>query len=240
MKSETSLISRIRGIWAAFSTALILPLIILNIYIFRPVNRNVRKSSRVFFWLNGFKVQKFGEFDKEAKILVLNHQGIMDIGYLEAYYPWDICWIAKKELGDVPLYGHALKAPKMILIDREDKKSLIYLIKEAKKKLDEGRILAIFPEGTRGKGGRDFLPFKSGAKMLIEKYKLKVQPIVLINTRKLFNDSTFRVHSLNARAICLEAYIPHFDNPNWYNELEVKMQEIYHKHYDEMNADSHQ
>lgn len=226
---------RLRGIWAAFSTAVILPLIILNIYIFRPINRNVRKSSRVFFWLNGFKVQRFGEFDKEAKILVLNHQGIMDIGYLEAYYPWDICWVAKKELGDVFLYGHALKAPKMILIDRESKKSLIYLLKEAKVKLDEGRILAIFPEGTRSKGGEKLLPFKNGAKMLIEKYKLKVQPIILVNTRNLFDTARIEVRSQNARAICLEAYTPDFSNPNWYQNLQEKMQEIYTKHYREIN-----
>lgn len=228
--------SRVRGIWAALSTAIILPIIILAIYLFRSRNRPVRQSSRVFFWLNGFKMQRIGDFDKSAQILVLNHQGIMDIGYLEAYYPWDICWVAKKELGEVPLYGHALKAPKMILIDREDKKSLIFLVKEAKMKLDEGRILAIFPEGTRSKGGRDFLPFKNGAKMLIEKYKLKVQPIVLINTRNLFDASTIEVRSRNAIAVCLEAFVPNFDNPNWYADLETKMQEIYHKHYDEISG----
>ena len=230
--------SRVRGIWAALSTAIILPIIILNIYIFRFHNRPVRKTSRVFFWLNGFKMQRIGDFDKDAQILVLNHQGIMDIGYLEAYYPWDICWVAKKELGDVPLYGHALKAPKMILIDREDKKSLIYLIKEAKNKLNEGRILAIFPEGTRSKGGRDFLPFKNGAKMLIEKYKLRVQPIVLINTRNLFDASTLEVRSRNARAVCLESFVPDFSNPKWYDDLEHKMQEIYRQSYDEINATS--
>ncbi len=227
---------RVRGIWAAFSTAIILPIIILNIYIFRFCNRPVRKTSRIFFWLNGFKMERIGDFDKSAQILVLNHQGIMDIGYLEAYYPWDICWVAKKELGEVPLYGHALKAPKMILIDREDKKSLIFLIKEARKKLDEGRILAIFPEGTRSKGGREFLPFKNGAKLLIEKYKLKVQPIVVVNMRNLFDTSTLEVRSRNARAICLETYTPDFSNPKWYDDLRIKMQEIYHKHYDEING----
>ena len=228
---------RVRGIWAAFSTLVILPFIILSLYIFRPINRPFRKTSRVFFWLNGFKMTRIGDFDKSAQILVLNHQGIMDIGYLEAYYPWDICWVAKKELGEVPLYGHALKAPKMILIDREYKKSLIYLIKEAKNKLDCGRILAIFPEGTRSKGGRDFLPFKNGAKMLIEKYKLKVQPIVVVNTRNLFDASSLEVRSRNARVICLEAYTPDFNNPQWYDDLRIKMQEIYHKHYDEINGD---
>lgn len=231
-------ISKIRGIWAGFTAVIILPLIILSLYIFRPINRTFRKTSRVFFYLNGFKVERIGKFDKSAEILLLNHQGIMDIGYLEAYYPWDICWIAKKELGDIFLYGHALKAPKMILIDREDKKSLIYILKESKKKLEEGRILAIFPEGTRSKGEKDFLPFKDGAKILIKKYNLKVQPIILINTRKLFDSSSLEVRSTKARAICMNAFKPDFSNPNWYEELRDKMHSVYIENYDEMNKNN--
>lgn len=230
------MLSKIRGIWAALNTAIILPLIILSLYIFRPINRTFRKTSRIFFLLNGIRVERIGEFDKEAQILVLNHQGIMDIGYLEAYYPWDICWVAKKELGDVFLYGHALKAPKMILINRDDKKSLIYLLKEAKKKLDEGRILAIFPEGTRSKGGEKLLPFKDGAKILIEKYHLRIQPIVLVNTRNLFDTSTLEIRSSKAQAICLPSFTPDFSNPNWYKELNSKMQEVYTTYYEKTNS----
>lgn len=227
------MLNKIRGIWAALNTAIILPIIILTLYMFRPINRTFRKTSKILFILNGIKVEKIGDFDKDAQILVLNHQGIMDIGYLEAYYPWDICWIAKKELGDIFLYGHALKAPRMILIDRNDKKSLLYLLKEAKKRIDEGRILAIFPEGTRGKGKEKLLPFKDGAKILIEKYKLRIQPIVLVNTRNLFDTSTLEVRSSKAKAICLNSFVPDFNNPNWYKELSEQMQEVYTQHYEE-------
>lgn len=229
------MLSRIRGIWAASNTAIILPIIILSLYIFRPINRTFRKASRILFILNGIKVEKIGNFDKDVQILVLNHQGIMDVAYLEAYYPWDICWIAKKELGDIFLYGHALKASKMILIDRNDKRSLIYLLKEAKKKIDENRILAIFPEGTRSKGKERLLPFKNGAKILIEKYKLRIQPIVLVNTRNLFDTSTLEVRTSKAKAICLDSFVPDFSNPDWYKELSEQMQEVYTKYYEEVN-----
>ncbi|BDR27767.1 hypothetical protein HSHS1_05280 [Helicobacter suis HS1] len=40
----------------------------------------------------------------------------------------------------------------MILIDRDDRRGLASLIKVAKEKLDQGRPLVIFPEGTRGRG----------------------------------------------------------------------------------------
>ena len=232
-------INKIRALWAVISTSIILVIIIIFMYIFRPINRTIRKSSKVFFWINGISVEKIGEFDKGAQILVLNHQGIIDICYFEAYYPWDICWIAKKELGDIFLYGHLLKAPRMIFVDRENKKSLIHLLRESKKKLDEGRILAIFPEGTRSKGGRDLLPFKDGAKMLIEKYKLKIQPMVVINTRKLFDASKIEINANKARVICLDSYTPDFNNPNWYKELRDKMEQVYQEHYDMMNGDKH-
>lgn len=233
------ILNKLKFFWAATSIAIVMPIIIFFIYVFRPINRCVRKTSRLFFWVNFCKVEKIGEFDKSAKILVLNHQGIMDICYLEAYYPWNICWIAKKELGDIFLYGHALKAPRMILIDRESKKSLIYLLKESKKKLEEGRILAIFPEGTRSKGGREFLPFKDGAKVLIEKYNLKIQPIVLINTRQLFDTSKLEVRSNKAKVVCMESFTPDFSNPNWYSDLKDSMHQIYTKHYDEMNKNKY-
>lgn len=67
----------------------------------------------------------------------------------------------------------------MILLDREDKRSLVMLFKLAKERLDENRILAIFPEGTRSDGKEEFLPFKNGAKLLVEKYHLRYQPIVV-------------------------------------------------------------
>ena len=230
-------INKIRGLWAIVSTSIILLIIIALMYILRPINRTIRKSSKIFFWINGIKVERIGEFDKSAQILVLNHQGIIDICYFEAYYPWDICWIAKKELGDIFLYGHMLKAPRMIFVDREIKKSLIHLLKESKKKLDEGRILAIFPEGTRSKGGRDLLPFKDGAKVLIEKYQLKVQPMVVVNTRKLFDAAKAEINASKARVICLDAYTPDFSNPNWYKELRDDIEQTYQKHYDIMNGD---
>lgn len=230
------ILNKIRGLWATFTMIVGMPIIIAFIYIFRPINRTIRKSSRAFFWLNFCKVEQIGEFASDAQILVLNHQGVMDICFLEAYYPRDICWIAKKELGDIPIYGHALKAPRMILLDREDKKSLLYLLKIAKNKLDEGRILSIFPEGTRSSGEREFLPFKSGAKTLIEKYDLIIQPIVLINTKKLFNSSKLEASVRTARAVCMQSYKPDFSNPNWYEDLRKNMHRVYLEHYNELNG----
>lgn len=84
----------------------------------------------------------------------MNHQSLVDIVALETIYPKNLCWIAKKEIEDIPLFGHIIPAPRMISIDRSDKRSIIKMIKEGKERISEGRVLAMFPEGTRGYGDK--------------------------------------------------------------------------------------
>lgn len=220
------MISKIRAVSAIVYTLLVIPFSILFMYLLPKYHRKIRKITADFFYKIFFvKAEEIGEIDKEAQILVMNHQSFMDVIYLEAKHPKNLCWIAKKELGEPFLYGHALKAPKMILINRESKKELIYLLKEAKDRLEDNRVLCIFPEGTRSNGEEKFLPFKMGAKILIEKYNLKVQPIVFCGTRKnleigklKFNNSKFFVK-----------YLPSItpNGENWYEELKTNMEKEY-------------
>ncbi|WP_104732017.1 1-acylglycerol-3-phosphate O-acyltransferase [Helicobacter salomonis] len=229
--------SRLRGVYALLVVGLGLGFIILMNFLTRKHNnsRATRKWCRSFFWLMGTPLEKVGEFDQSATLIVLNHQSIIDIVCLEAYHPQNICWIAKKELGEIPYYGYALKTPQMILIDREDKRGLAYLLKMAKEKLDQQRPLVIFPEGTRGRGEEKFLPFKPGAKILTERFKLKIQPIVLINTRQVLNTKPLESHRVPMRMVLLEAYEPDL-NTDWYAELAARMHSVYSTHYHQLNG----
>ena len=229
--------AKTRAIFATLSIALYLPIIIAQIYLTRSKEngRWARRQCRWFFGLNGLSVERVGEYDKDTQLLVMNHQSVTDIIYFEGFHPDNLCWVAKKQLGEIPLYGHALKAPDMILIDREDKNGIVFLLKEAKKALAQNRPIAIFPEGTRSKGGEKFLPFKPGARILASKLKLRIQPVVLINTRKLYNTSPLSIETNKARVVLMEAFTPDFDDENWYKKLEMSMQEVYLKHYHELN-----
>lgn len=181
------MISKIRFFIAVFFVFLFAPFCILNMYIC-PHSRAVRRAwATSFMRLFRVKFEVIGEPDLEAKMIIMNHQSFMDVIYLEAYAPQNICWVAKQELGKVPLYGHMLKAHKMILIDRESKKEMVRMLKLATERSTEDRCICIFPEGTRSKGEENFLPFKSGAKVLAEKLNCKVQPVVFCGTRKNFN-----------------------------------------------------
>lgn len=228
---------RLRGIWASLIIAVGLAVIILSIYVLRSRGNNgkeARKMMRLWFPLGGYRLERIGEFDESADLLVINHQSYADIICVESYHPKNICWVAKKQLGDIPFYGRALKAPEMILIDRENKTGLATLLKRADIELKKRRVIAIFPEGTRGEGGRDLLPFRPGVKILAEKFKLKIQPILLLHTKRIYNDKLVTSTASLARMVALPAFSPDFGDKEWYIKLETIMREEYQRHYDEM------
>jgi len=175
-----------------------------------------------------FSVTKIGEEDPEAQMFLVNHQSDLDIGVIETITAKDITWVAKKALFDVPFFGLAMSLPEDIEVERESKNSLIKLLRAAKERLKKKRVLTIFPEGTRSQTGK-MLPFKSGAKVIADKYKLKVQPIVLIETAKCYNIKEFYYMPKNIKVIFLDSFVADKNNPNWLKELRTKMQEVYDK-----------
>ncbi|MCL9823496.1 lysophospholipid acyltransferase family protein [Helicobacter colisuis] len=229
------MVSKIRAFSAVIYTMVVIPFSIALMYCFQKSHRKIRiATAKAFMKLFGVRVQVFGEIDKEARILVMNHQSFMDVIYLEATHPNNLCWIAKKELGKPFLYGHALKAPKMILIDRESKKEMVYLLKEAKDRLQNERTLCIFPEGTRSLGGEKFLPFKSGAKVLTEHFGLRVQPVVFCGTRKCLDIGAMRFDNETFIVKYLPSFVP--EGEDWFVELKEKMQKEYTSLYSQLFA----
>ena len=172
----------------------------------------------------GIELKYYGELDLEAELLMMNHQSLLDILIYEAVHPKDIAWVAKKEIADMPWLGNMLKFPKMIIIDRTDKAGLVKLLREAKDRWEKKRPIIIFPEGTRGKGDK-MLKFKQGAKLVAEKYHLKVQPVVLVNTRNLLDSHAFKFNSGVVEIHYLEPFYP--DDENWYKKTYEDMNKVF-------------
>jgi 1-acyl-sn-glycerol-3-phosphate acyltransferase len=173
-----------------------------------------------------FSVEIKGEEDPNAQMFLINHQSDLDIGVIETITSKDLAWVAKKELFNVPFFGLALKFPEDISVERESKTSLIKLLKAAKNRLDKKRVITMFPEGTRSTTGK-ILPFKSGAKVIADKYKLCVQPIVLMQTSKYYNIKQFYYKPGRIKAIFLDSFIAQRDDENWLVDIREKMQKVY-------------
>jgi 1-acyl-sn-glycerol-3-phosphate acyltransferase len=220
--------TKIRGILVLIQFAFTVSITIILMYIFRQKNRIVRKTwAQLQLKLMGVNLIEEGHYNHDADMLIFNHQSMMDIILFEAIASRDITWIAKKEIGDIPWFGHILKAPKMIMVERESKKSLIALLKDAKERLDDNRQLCIFPEGTRT-DGKNLRKFKAGAKVIAEKYNLTVQPIVIIGSIDVFDSKRATQKSGDIKVVYLPTIKANKETA-WYEEAETKMGEILKK-----------
>lgn len=169
----------------------------------------------------GITLETQGKLDESCDMLIMNHQSLLDIIVIEYIHSRDIAWVAKKEITDLFFFGHIIKAPRMISVDRENKAGIIHLLKETKDRLDKGRPIAMFPEGTRS-DGTYMGEFKPGAKIVANKYNLKVQPIILFNTRNIVNSQKVEAAPGIVKVIYLEPVQASKDT-SWYEDLETQM-----------------
>jgi len=177
-----------------------------------------------------YRVKTFGQEDTDAQMLLVNHQSGIDIPLLEGQTKSDLAWVAKQELFDMPFLGLGVKLPNDIPLQRESKTALITLIRECKDRIASGRVITIFPEGTRSKNRR-MAKFKPGAQMVANKLQLKVQPVVLVGTSNAFDSSARIFYPFKTlHVVFLDAFVADKSNKDWLNNIQVKMQKVYDEH----------
>lgn len=211
-----------------FATIIILASLALMILTFKllpkPYSRKI--SAWIIRLTTFFTTEIQGEEDPEAQMFLLNHQSDIDIAVMETLTNKDLAWVAKKELFDLPFFGLALKLPQDIAVERESKTALVKLLRDAKRVIDNNRTITMFPEGTRSSKGK-MLPFKAGAKIVADKYRLRVQPVVLMQTAKYYNIKNFYYKPGRIKVIYLDSFIADKSNDEWLKDLRIKMQKVY-------------
>jgi 1-acyl-sn-glycerol-3-phosphate acyltransferase len=223
-------LERIRGIILLIQFSITVAITVVLMYTFKNHTHKVIKAWMSFqMFVLGIKLETEGKLDDSCDMLLMNHQSLLDIIVIEYIHSRDLAWVAKKEIADLFFFGHIIKAPRMISVDRENKAGIIHLLKEAKDRLDKGRPIAMFPEGTRSNGS-SMLNFKPGAKMIANTYNLKVQPIVLFNTRNIVDSKKLKASPGIVKVVFLEP-IQADKNTDWFEETEEKMKEAFNKEY---------
>ena len=213
------ILKRIRGIFVLIQFSISVFFVIIFMYIFRNHTAKIRSCwMKLQMFRLGITIKETGTLDTSADLILLNHQSMLDIMIIEHLHSRDIAWVAKKEIAQLPLFGHILKAPRMIIVDRQNKAGLIKLLKDVKDRLSYNRPIAMFPEGTRSDGTK-MLKFKTGAKIVANKFNLKVQPIVLLHTRDILDSQKLLANPGTVEVIYLDTIDPNSDK-NWYENLE--------------------
>jgi len=219
-----------RGFFIGIYSLLSLIIVIILMLLFPGKIPFIRK-----YWalsiikLIGMDIEQIGNIDTNANIILVNHNSMLDILILDYLHPKDIAWVTNKKLANVPIYGWIFKLPNLILINPKKKSSINILLKRSKEELSNNRPIGIFPEGTRGKIN-EMRPFQKGSKIIVEELKLKVQPIVLVNTRDRLDTLTMKSTSGSMKIICLD--IESAVDENWFENLEKTMIDIYNKNRD--------
>ncbi len=218
--------AKTRGIILLIQFTITVAITVCAMYLFRNHTHKVIK-----IWMKlqikflGIKIQTEGKLDESSDLVLMNHQSLLDIIVMEHIHNRDLAWVAKKEISDLFFFGHIIKAPRMISIDRENKAGIIHLFKEVKDRLEKNRPIAMFPEGTRS-DGRKILKFKAGAKMLGNKFKLRVQPVLILNTRNIVDSKKLEASPGIVKVIYLDP-IQADKSTSWFEDTEEKMKKIF-------------
>lgn len=132
----------------------------------------------------GIRVAVRGRLAAARPLLIVgNHTSYLDIEVLGSLVPGS--FIAKAEIARWPFFGWLAKLQRSVFIERRSSKTREHK-DEIEKRLSEGDVLILFPEGTSDDGNRT-LPFRSAlfsvAERRIEGEPLCVQPMSLAYTR---------------------------------------------------------
>jgi 1-acyl-sn-glycerol-3-phosphate acyltransferase len=112
----------------------------------------------------------------KTAIILSKHQSTWETLALHSFTPFPH-WVFKRELMFIPIFGWALALTDPIAVQRGSGRVAIkQLLDKGIKKLNEGKWIILFPEGTRTSPGKTH-KYKIGGALLAEKSGFPVIPI---------------------------------------------------------------
>jgi 1-acyl-sn-glycerol-3-phosphate acyltransferase len=148
------------------------------------VLRVCRVWSAIVLGVPGVKVdiKVRGKIDpRKPYVFMANHASMVDIWAMFLRMPVPVRFIAKKQLGKIPVFGWAMRAGRFVFIDRQNAASARRSIQEAAQRIKRGQSVAIFPEGTRTRDGK-LGAFKKGGFHLAIDSGVEIVPMAIRGT----------------------------------------------------------
>lgn len=125
-----------------------------------------------------------------AYVVVSNHQSMADIPLL-SHVPWEMKWVAKQELFQLPVIGWMMRMAGDIPVSRTNARSGASALLKAGRYLERQCSVMFFPEGTRSRDG--FVGrFNDGAFRLALRAGVPVLPIAVEGSRECLPKTSWR------------------------------------------------
>jgi 1-acyl-sn-glycerol-3-phosphate acyltransferase len=142
-----------------------------------------------------------------SRVIVSNHQSQLDILVCFTLF-FHYKWVSKEEMFRVPFIGWNMTLNRYIRLKRGDKESVMQMLAEAEKALDQGSPVFFFPEGTRSPDGR-VKAFKPGAFYLARKTKKPILPIAISGTTNALPKKSMNFHGFHKIRVTILDEIPY-------------------------------
>ncbi|RPH46542.1 MAG: 1-acyl-sn-glycerol-3-phosphate acyltransferase [Burkholderiales bacterium] len=127
----------------------------------------------------GWEVRGRENFPDGPAIILSKHQSTWETFFYVSWLPREVCFVFKRELLWIPFFGWGIGLLKMIHIDRrQGRDAFESVVRQGQRKLDEGRWIVMFPEGTRTRVGSQG-KYKSGGARLAVRTGAPVVPIAV-------------------------------------------------------------
>jgi len=128
----------------------------------------------------------------ESYVFCPNHTSMIDIMLMLSSTKAPFVFLGKQELAKIPIFGYIYKRT-CILVDRESSKSKNQAFLSAKKRLQNGLSICIFPEGKVPDDENTVLDeFHNGAFRLATDFEIPIVPITFYDCKKRFSYTFFR------------------------------------------------
>ena len=114
----------------------------------------------------------------QSYVFVANHQGAFDIFLIYGFLGRNFKWMMKKGIRNIPLVGLACVYAHHIFVDKRGPSRIRETYDKARRTLQGGMSLVVFPEGARTFTGHMGV-FKRGAFMLADDIELPVVPLTI-------------------------------------------------------------
>lgn len=172
--------------WVFFAPGVMICAIFLNLSIFFPFKIRI---GILRVWIGytlwslkltcglGYKITGLENIPKDKGFICMsNHSSTWETIVMQGFLP-PLVWAVKKELLNIPFFGWGLRAVNAIALDRgSGRQAIKQLVKEGLQRMEEGRTVMIFPEGTRVPPGEK-VPYKIGGAILAQKTQFPILPI---------------------------------------------------------------
>ena len=192
---------------------LALPLMALARLLLSPFDRGHYVAGRIFriAGASAARVNPLWHFSwsgpvpgnpRRPYVVVSNHESTADI-MLISHLPWEMKWLAKREMFKIPVMGWLMWLAGDIGVRRGSARSAVEAMRECRERLEKRVSVMIFPEGTRSTS-QELLPFKDGAFRLAIDTQLPILPLALAGTRDALPKRGFVMNRATAHVKVLE------------------------------------